>query len=201
LFKSFPKLDWSTQNQLDSVNALITYVSDETQETITWYLDRKNVKKRWAQYLRVIVIILTTLSALVPLLAGIVDSKQLISPIWSSVALVLAVALIGLDRFFGFSSAWMRFISTEVKLRQALHVFLMDCEIQRSSWQGATPDNDQITKILQHCKVFMEQIDLILESEINIWMKEFQSVLKDFDAEIPENKAKRHKGQALNKPK
>lgn len=183
LFNPFPMLDWSAGKQVDSVDKLIDYVANEAQMAITWYLNRKNVKKRCAQTIRILVILATTVSGLVPLLAEILDAGHRISPIWSSVALVLAAALVGLDYFFGCSTAWMRFISTEVKLRQALHTFYMDCEIQRSTWHGQNPENAQITKIVERCKTFIEQVNLILENEINTWMSEFQSVLKAVDSE------------------
>jgi len=183
LFNTFPVLNWSAEKQVDSVDKLINFFSNEAQMAITWYLNRKNVKKRCAQTIRVLVIVATTVSALVPLLAEIMDAGHWISPIWSSVGLVLAAALVGLDHFFGCSTAWMRFISSEVKLRQALHAFHMDCEIQRSTWHGHNPEDAQISQILERCKTFIEQVNLILENEINIWMSEFQSVLKAVNAE------------------
>ena len=54
-----------------------------------------------------------------------------LKPAWSSVALAIAVAMVGLDRFFGFSSAWARYMATGQAILAALNEFRLD-------WQQAS---------------------------------------------------------------
>lgn len=51
-----------------------------------------------------------------------------IDRVWASIVLGIAAGLVMLDRFFGFSTAWVRYISTELHLRQILDEFRLDWE-------------------------------------------------------------------------
>jgi len=182
-FQPLPELSWAPEDQVDSFEKIAQYVSGEAQSAIKWYLEKKQSKKAWAQLLRFLAIIATTAAGFLPLFAEIyaVDGRPLVSPAWASVALVIAAALIGLDHFFGFSSAWMRFLTTEMKIRQILHEFLMDWEIQRSILKGQNPTDQQVREILSRFKSFLYQVDTLLNDETNLWVEEFSVALREVD--------------------
>jgi SMODS and SLOG-associating 2TM effector domain 2 len=159
------------------------FVSDEAQRAIAWYLSKKEPKRRGARWLRLLAIVATTVAGLIPLLAQIftTNGKPHIAPGWASVALVCAVACIGLDRFFGFSSAWMRFLATELQIRNALQAFQLDWEMHKATRQGASPTDEQVQEMLARCKAFLVQVNTYVEQEMAAWMKEFQAVPQQID--------------------
>ena len=78
---------------------------------------------------------MVAIAGILPVPAQIFDagSSVVIQPAWASVALAIAVALVALDRFFGFSSAWARYMTTEQAISSALNQFML--EWQQSSYQ------------------------------------------------------------------
>jgi hypothetical protein len=125
----------------------------------------------------------TTVAGIIPLLAQLSTSngQPQIAPAWASVALVLAVALVGLDRFLGLSSAWMRFLTTEIQIRNTLQAFQLDWEIQRATWKGAAPSDEQVQEMLGQCKAFLVQVNALLEQEMAAWIQELQTALRQLD--------------------
>jgi hypothetical protein len=182
-FQPLPELSWAPDDQVDSLERIAEYVSMEAQRAIKWYLEKKRSKKAFAQLCRFLAIIATAAAGLLPLFSEIyaVDGKHIVSAAWASVALVMAAALIGLDHFFGFSSAWMRFLTAEMKIRQTLHAFHMDWEIQRSTLEGQTPTDQQVRGILSQFKSFLYQVDTLLNDETTLWVEEFRAALREVD--------------------
>lgn len=191
----FNKLTWDDSDAAGSVQRVAEAVSAEAERAIDWYLKKKEAQKRGARSLRVIAIVLTTAATLVPILIEIFENwitanstgatrPWWASAAWSSVLLILALALVLLDRFYGCSSAWMRFISTELQIRDALHAFRMNWLIARAGWKDGKPTEQQIAAGLQSCRGFLGQVDAVLKSEVEVWVQEFRSALKDIDEAV-----------------
>ncbi|MDR4497731.1 MAG: SLATT domain-containing protein [Candidatus Scalindua sp.] len=176
-------LSWASQERTISLEKVFKYVSSEAQRAIAWYLSKKKSKRIWARSLRLTAIVATTFAGLIPLLSQIFTSKGIpnISPAWASVALLVAAAHVGLDKFFGFSSAWIRFLTTELQIRSALQEFQLDWEIQKANLKGTDPNDEQVQGMLSRCKTFLSQINIILNNEMMAWKQEFQSALKHID--------------------
>jgi hypothetical protein len=100
----------------------------------------------------------------------------------------VAAALILLDRFFGFSTAWMRYIAAELKIQQLNKEFQLDWEADKAAWLGVEPTADQLRSTLARFKAFVTQVNTIVREETDAWIQEFQSTLKQID-EAAEAKA------------
>jgi len=124
-----------------------------------------------------------TVAGIIPILAQILteNGKPRIQPAWASVALGIAAAFVLLDRFFGFSSAWMRYIATKLNIRQLTQEFQLDWEADKTAWLGAEPTSDQLRSTLARFKAFVTQINTIVRQETDAWIQEFQSTLKQID--------------------
>jgi conflict system pore-forming effector with SLATT domain len=112
-------LKWDPQNCEESLKAVSHRIEQMAQQPINWYLDARRSKSRCARWLRMGAIVATALAGLLPLLAQIfiAEGGQMpFSPAWASVALGLAALFVAVDKFFGCSTAWMRFIATEHKI-------------------------------------------------------------------------------------
>lgn len=129
--KASNELDWSPEQRRKSIHAVYQRAERHALQAIDWYLFSKKFKKVWAQRLRFGVILLTALAGLLP----IASQMSGVPPIWASIALGLAGTVLAVDKFFGFSSAWMRFIAVEHQIRQCLHEFQVNYELELSSWE------------------------------------------------------------------
>lgn len=183
VFNPLPPLSWAPQDQAASLEKLAAYVANEAQAAIAWYLEKKAAKRRGAQFCRVAAIVLVTVAGLIPILAEIwqVDGRPRIPPGWASAALVLAVACIALDRFYGYSSAWMRFLTTEMRIRQVLHEFLLEWELRRVGLIPGQITSQQLQEGLTACRTFLGQLNAIIRDELASWVQEFTAALQELD--------------------
>jgi hypothetical protein len=183
-FSRLPELSWHPAKRMDSLRKVAGYVVGEAEKAITWYLDKKAAKAWRAQALRFAAIVATALAGLIPLLAEIfeINGTPKFAPAWASVALLVAAACVGLDRFFGYSSAWMRFLTTEMQIRHALHDFLLDWETRRTIWEDKDdPGPQEAAAGLKRCKEFLAQVNELLKAEMDTWVAEFSAALTDID--------------------
>ena len=172
------ELSWKHGKIQSSLHVIFHHASKNAAGAIDWYEGKIGTKKAWARSLRVSTIIFVTIAGIIPILAQIFT---VIAPAWASVALAIAAALVMLDRFFGFSSAWMRYISAKLQLSQILKEFRIDWEVERASWEGREPDGDQVKVMLCKARSFITQVDEIVRKETDEWLKQFQSILKQID--------------------
>lgn len=179
-------LSWEPGKVLGSLDAVFQHVTEVAKNAITWYWQSKRRKKRGAVLLRLGAILGTSVAGILPMLTQIsaTGGKAGIPPAWASVSLGIAAALVGLDRFFGFSSGWTRYIAAEMRLRQILEEFQMDWEAQKAIWKGAAPTDDQAQGMLGRAKAFVVQVDAIVQEETKAWIAEFQTTLSQLDEAV-----------------
>jgi hypothetical protein len=182
-FQPLPELSWRAEDRAVSLEAVVGYVSGEAKRAISWYLAKKGAKRRGAQSLRLIAILATVLAGLIPLLAEIAENYRVpqIAPAWASVALMIAAACVGLDHYFGYSSAWMRFLTTEMQIRCVLHDFRLEWETRRAAWETEQPTVEEAQEALGLSRSFLAKVNDILQAEMHTWVNEFSLALKDFD--------------------
>jgi hypothetical protein len=168
------------------VEAVARLVMDEADKAISWYLEKKVPKKLGAQALRLAAIVAATVAGILLIISGVSskDGVPLVAPAWASVALALAAAFVAVDKFFGFSTAWMRFLTTEFQIRQALHAFEMSWQIVRCGWKDGRPTDEQVIAALEQCRAFLVEVDGLLKSELDAWVQEFKAALKEIDESV-----------------
>ena len=130
-------LDWSEAARAASLETLVDRVRGQCQKAIDWYVTAKIPKKRVAAWLRGLIILLTSLAGLLAVLVPILDDPPFVLPPASiSIVAALSAAFLGIDRFFGFSRGWIRYVQTELKLRTALNAFHLAWYRRCSRWTG-----------------------------------------------------------------
>lgn len=182
----FPKLQWKENNIEANLTELANYAITNAQEFKDYYKKNSAYKKKWAKFLRVTAILSAAFGGLLPILSQIFSKsdKTHLDPAWATVAISLAITAIGLDRFFGFSSAWMRFVTTEIKIESKIEQFQINIENEKFSWVGITPDFDKAKSMLSLIVLFINEISDVVKDETNTWMVEFQNVLQKFNDEV-----------------
>jgi hypothetical protein len=117
-----------------------------------------------------------------PIIAEITTTagKPGVAPAWSAVALAVAAGCIGLDRYFGFSSGWMRFMAAEQRLIRQRQEF-------EFSWnEKLATVSDQLTELdvsalLDLAHENARSIQDIIGAETGDWVTDFRGALTDAD--------------------
>lgn len=176
-------LDWGPEHARESLDAIYQHTVSIASKAISWYRDAKRPKRRWAQRLRVGAIILVAVAGVLPVLSQIFDagSSVEIQPAWASVALAMAVALVALDRFFGFSSAWARYMATGQAISAALNQFRLDWQKSSRKLSGNELRQDDIDHLLDLAKALIGKTDDLVQAETSQWVKEFRETLTEIE--------------------
>jgi len=185
---AFPKLSGTDETaKVKFVSEIYDYANGKAQEAITWYLDKKWSKQKTAQGLRFAAIIFTTIGGVIPLViasrvlasAGVTNAVE-----WGQfgyVALALAGACVFLDKFFGYSSGWMRYITTAMKLQRMVEEFNVDWAILSAAVKGNAPDATERETMLRRAQTFLQSVLTEVESETAAWAAEYRSNLAELE--------------------
>jgi hypothetical protein len=142
-------------------------------------------QKKGSQWLRTFAIILAGIGAVCPLLdAAIPDNAGVpLSQLgqWGYVAIALAAALVGYDKFFGLSSGWMRYMVTELSLQRTLREFQYDWNILSAQQAQQQPPQNNASTLLQRLKDFTLQVETLVRQETDAWVAEFQTNISELD--------------------
>jgi len=183
-------LKWSTPEETRaSIGVLYDYAENHARQSISWYAGHKRKKALCSRGLRFAAIFLTTLGGLSPIL-GSLGWQQIPVPN-STLALnvgqlgyfflALAAACVAFDRFFGFSSGWMRYITTMMTLERALSAFRFDWAMMAAKFGKEDPTPDQVQAMIQRLKEFLASVDAQVDQETQAWVSEFRTSLADIE--------------------
>jgi hypothetical protein len=172
---SLPPPIFDPGNPRAYLESLRDSVETAALDTIDWYLKHKQPKAFGSRLLRFLAIVFTTLGGLVPLLNGAdVEFPLMENSGYGYVYLAIAAGCIGMDRFFGLSSAWMRHLGTSMAMQKDLAGFQMDWALAWAELQDGQPNLDQQRALLELSRRFRLRIAERVEQETDIWIREFQ---------------------------
>ena len=183
-------LKWTTPADVQkSIVKLYQYAEATANDSIEWYRRKKRPKAWASQVLRFLAIILTTIGGLTPIISALGGSTvQLPQPISNLnvghlgyLFLGLAAASVAFDRFFGFSSGWMRYITTKMTLEKMLSEFRMDWAMMVAKLGEKSPTTDQVQLMIQRIKEFLVAINTHVEQETLTWVSEFKTNLAEIE--------------------
>jgi SMODS and SLOG-associating 2TM effector domain 2 len=162
--------------------SLYRWVENAALEALDWYLTEKRSKARWSRTLRVVTVIFATAGSLAPLIA--VGTGNTTYAFWGYPLLAISAGSIGLDRAFGFSSSWMRYLATAAALQRAL----LDFQLRWAALSGTRsacgtePDTFRASA-LKEIHSFADQLSRIVENETQAWVAEFRGHFSRLEAE------------------
>lgn len=177
----FPKLTGDPQKSGERLDKLCEYATSQAQEAIYWYFSRKKWRRQFGRSLRVISILLVAFAGILPIINEILGKDGTIHSLWSTLALSVAATFILLDRFYGFTTGWIRFLLAELQISQALETFQLEIEQQKLNWGHSEPTQEQAQAMLQQVQQFLKQIREIIHDETMQWATEFTEILKQID--------------------
>lgn len=191
----------------DALPAIYQHAEEFSARCRTWYWHSIRRKRLISTGARLAAFILGAFGVTAPLIAALGSefSERLL---WSQAA-VAALALAGLaqlaDRVFGWSSGWLRYISTVTAMEDLTRQFELD-------WAGyfitlGTPQPTEVKPLFDIAQRFEVEIASLQKRETDAWVAEFNtglSALNDMVKTAHENAQKsasdaRNALQTLNK--
>lgn len=173
------KLTWEHGKRAECLAQVYADATNDARSAISWYQASRKPKKWMAMSLRWGAVLLLSASGLIPLIVQVFPVKGAppLHPLATSFMVAMAAALFGFDKFFNFSTGWMRYVKTDLALRTALDEFEFEWQIARSAWTAPEPTPEQVADMLARARTFATKVNTIVTEETNVWITEFQASL------------------------
>jgi hypothetical protein len=168
----FPELAWGEADLATSLEAVYHWVEGEGIRAAAWYLQEKKPKARWSRLLRIVAILFATAGAALPFVAA---NTGRIGFEWGYVMLACAAGAVAMDRFFGFSTAWMRYMTAELAIQQRLRDLQFEWTRLLLDRGTRTVGAHDASTVLEMLAVAAADIQGEIRRETAAWADEFQS--------------------------
>ena len=172
-----PRPTWSEKSARDNLDTLYDWAERLATDAIDWYMTEKKLKARRSRMLRALAILLATLGGAVPVLALAAGQSQ--GAAWGYLPLALAAGCVGYDRFFGYSSAWLRYMTAAAALRGLLVDFELNWTLRLGQLGERSPKPDEIDELVAAVRTFAASVNQVVQSETDAWRAEFSSRLSE----------------------
>ncbi|MCQ4081640.1 SLATT domain-containing protein [Streptomyces sp. RB6PN25] len=170
----FPLGDWG--HPAARLDELYRWAEDGAIRTIEWYLGDRLWKRRVARVLRAGAVLGTAAGVGLPLL-GLADGQPGLAR-WGYVWLLVAVACVGIDRWFGLTSGWMRDVATAQAVQRRLEALRFDWASE-SVREVLGPTEGTASEAAERClavlRRFCEDVSELVRDETMDWMVEFRA--------------------------
>lgn len=182
----FPTNNGSSADLKDYLEKIYIFVVGNTKDHIEWYSKAAIPNKNYARAIRFAAILFVALAGIAPLVITAipqgtptpngVDFSRLVNITYIFIG--IAAFLIGVDKFFGFSSSWMRYITTQMALETLLAKFRYDWAIESVKASGKL-DADACKPLLILVKNFATDVQSKMENETAQWATELRNNLTE----------------------
>ncbi|EMF53115.1 hypothetical protein SBD_6191 [Streptomyces bottropensis ATCC 25435] len=172
--RPFPQGDWGAP--AERLEELYHWVERAALETAAWYLADRVWKRVAARVLRIGAAAGALAGAALPLL-DLTGAVGGVAP-WGYLALLSCVACVGVDRFFGVTSGWMRDVATAQAVQRRLQMLRFDWASE-SAREVLGPAEGTAGEAAERClgvlRRFSEDVTELVRAETADWMVEFRT--------------------------
>jgi hypothetical protein len=181
--------DSQALNKIRNLEDLIKigeFVINEATSELCWYKKHLQTKRFAAILVRVLELIAIGISAIIPLIGSVFD-KFSINPIWITIAIAFAGGLLGIDKYLGFSTGWLRYIKTFMLIEMRTRMFTLEWkkEIVKIS---DNPTTNEMDEMLDLSIKYLSDIQLYINEETNAWIQEFSASIKEVEDLVNQKK-------------
>jgi len=182
-------IGWDSSKPAESLQKIRNSVELEGQKAIDWYWKAKRWKRIPSQSIQFFALLLTAAAGLVPIILQLVKNtgakwtQGLDSGPLASLFVGIAAALLGLDKAFGYSSGWTRYVLTGTSMTKLLQEFRMDWLALSAAAAGA-PNEERQAAMIQRAKEFVSTIQGMIAQETKDWATEFQSNMAQMEKDL-----------------
>jgi len=180
---------WDNNDLVASLRAVRKNAEDESQKAIDWYWRKKRWKSRSSQGVQFTALVLTAAAGILPVIVQVLKNlrpgfpRDLDSGPIATLCVGLAAALLGLDKAFGYSSGWTRYVLTATAMTKLLHEFRMDW-VAIVAASAVPPKTEEQAKLIQRAKDFISTIQGMVLQETKDWATEFQSNMAQMEKDL-----------------
>ncbi|WP_053912950.1 SLATT domain-containing protein [Streptomyces sp. TP-A0875] len=172
--RPFPLGDWSVP--AERLDELYRWVERGALDTAAWYLADRTGKRRAARLLRCGAAAGAVTGAALPLL-DLARVAVGVAP-WGYLAVLLAVACVAGDRYFGLTSGWIRDVATAQAVQRRLQVLQFDWASE-SVREVLGPADGTASEAAERCLLvlrrFSEDLTELVRAETADWMVGFRT--------------------------
>lgn len=172
-----PRFEWSPSEASESVDKLFRWVESEALKAHDWYLVEKKAKSRASKIIRVIAVSAVTIGAVLPVVSLLTDG--IVRSEFGYFALAVGGGSMLLDRAFGFSASWTRYMATASSLSKNI----MKYQMAWTLWQASNTEvsNSSARQVIEEIILpFSSEVAELIELETSSW----SSDLSDNIAEL-----------------
>lgn len=179
---------WDAEKVTESLAEIHSYVIREAGKSIHWYWRAKRSKALPSQLIRFSAWVLAAVGGLLPVVGSLFKLQlpggtDLANGLWASLLLGVAAALVGLDKAFGYSSGWARYVVAATNIHRTLEEFRMEwAELMARA--GTSPTAENVAPLIDRAKKFRTDVDALVLQETKDWVTEFQSSMVQMEKDI-----------------
>ena len=182
-------LSWKETDIDGSLTILRRYVEGEAQTQIDWYRAKGQRKASVSTALRFSAILLFVLGGLVPIAKAMLtpDTVSQLGFDFGQVGYLLiaiAAGCVAMDRFFGYSTGWIRYMTTGLALAKSLEEFRLEWARLIARLRGDAPGEADLDRLILTCETFSLAIRAQVERETHAWVAEFESNLAQLERDL-----------------
>jgi len=175
---------WEDGKRLAALESLRDTVAKKINVTAGWYMRGKRWRRQFGRFTRVAAMVLATMAAAQPTVSEIYhnQTRWYMSPGLATIFALCAAALLLLDRFFGASTGWVRYIMSGMALNDLRDEFEATWRLENAGWVGQPePNVDQTKHAVSLLHGFITRVNEIVRAETEAWKAEFQNALQQVE--------------------
>ncbi|HLJ86268.1 MAG TPA: DUF4231 domain-containing protein [Candidatus Angelobacter sp.] len=178
-----PETRWDPTKIVASIDIIRTNAEAFANDAIAWYFHKKTAKARMSRICRAASIAFISTGGIIPLLSSVsfINQKVVNLSAWGYVLLGVGASFIALDKFFGFSSGWTRYILAAQAIQKTTYSFEIDWTRLRARVGTREPVQTEVEEFLQIAKTLYEAVSSCIAQETQQWATEFQQSLADLE--------------------
>lgn len=171
---------------MDTIEETYTKVIQHANNTSNWYKVNIKAKRKYSRGIRLTSIILFGLGGIIPLINALILENKGETTILNLgyIAIAFAGTLLLLDKFFGFSSGWIRYITTEMEITKKTKEFELRWRIETYRKNLAELPEEEAKELLRMLADFLVMVEEIVTEETSSWALEFQSNMAELQKSI-----------------
>ncbi|HYV46960.1 MAG TPA: SLATT domain-containing protein [Myxococcaceae bacterium] len=176
----------------DEMRALYHAALDKSHEAVRWYMQGVRAKRGNAKVVRIGTVILGAVAAIIPIVSSRVQGLWGLDIIpFATVSAALAGGLVAADKYFGFSTGYIRYTNARQEIQAKIERFQMSwcrAAIQQSAANPPTPKAEALNTGLTLIQELVDGIAQTVAAETQQWMAEFKQNLTDIEKSVADAK-------------
>jgi ABC-type multidrug transport system fused ATPase/permease subunit len=185
----------SSDDAPEGLKQIYDALVDKAERAMEWYESRQQSKKKGALSCCVSAVVLGAVTAIIPSVIAFLPEHVSLGPFQNfavvrlnpiaTIAGVVAATLILMDKFYGYSSSWMRFVTTYQEIQTNLEDFRINWRKQILKLNANQPPTDeQIIAVYDFLGSFLKSVNDSIKNETQGWVNEFKGALAEIDKTV-----------------